>query len=158
MSDDDRAIIDAGRGHLLTGPHSAAQPYSKETQLSRGPRKYRRKVASPKQWQALTAEKCQECRVCREPAHRTVFVPGRGYCPVHHFTDPHHLIPRDWHGDDVADNIVGLCRGCHDGVELREPAHCRLMLTRLSDAEYAYAVQKVGEGWAERVYGIEYER
>ena len=41
---------------------------------------------------------------------------------------------------------------------MREPAHCRLMLTRLSDAEYAYAVGKLGEGGLERLYGVEYER
>ena len=32
MSDDERSIVDAGRGHLLAGPYSAAQPYSKERQ------------------------------------------------------------------------------------------------------------------------------
>ena len=126
-----------------------AKGYSKEQQLARGPKRYRRKVASPKQWQAIIAAKCLgECRVCKTQ-HTWL---------VSQFHDPHHLIPRDWHGDDVAENIIGLCRGCHDGVELREPAHCRLMLTRLSDAEYAYAVGKAGEAWAERIYGIEYAR
>ena len=120
-----------------------AKPYTKEAQLARGPKRYRRKVASPKQWQAIQAAKFAPCRVCKGGKITLEF---------------HHLIPRDWHGDDVGDNIIALCSGCHDGVELREPAHCRLMLTRLSDAEYAYAVGKVGEAWAERIYGIEYER
>ena len=123
-----------------------AQPYSKEQQLSRGAKRYRRKVASPKQWQRIYEEKvmCKGCRVC----FKLIGTP----------IDPHHLIPRDYFGDDVPNNIIGLCRDCHRGVELREPAHCRLMLTRLSDAEYAYAVGKAGEGFAERIYGVEYER
>ena len=125
------------------------KPYSKEQQLSRGARRYRRKVASPKQWQAIIAGKCSyKCRVCG------------AYCapPFTEHLDAHHLIPRDYFGDDVVDNIIGLCQVCHRGVELREPAHCRLMLTRLSDAEYAYAVGKAGEGFAERIYGVEYGR
>ena len=127
-----------------------AKPYTKEAQLARGPKRYRRKVAGPKQWQAIEAAKLyQPCRICKN---------GDGTRPYVRPLDPHHLIPRDWHGDDVADNIIGLCRGCHDGVELREPAHCRLMLTRLSDAEYAYAVGKAGESFAERIYGVEFTR
>lgn len=127
----------------------AGEPYSKERQLARGARKYRRKVASPKQWQAIQAAKCRECRVT-----------GANRIHNHATIDPHHLIPRDapWFGDDVADNIIGLERSIHEGIELREPAHCRLMLTRLTDAEYAYAVDKAGEGWAERIYGISYDR
>ena len=121
--------------------------YTKEQQLGRGERRYRRKVASPKQWQAIRAEKCRDCRVCR-----TRPVDGRSVI------ESHHLVPRDYHGDDVADNIVGLCQACHRGVELREQNHCRLMLTRLSDAEYAYAVGKLGESGFEHVYGIEYQR
>jgi 5-methylcytosine-specific restriction endonuclease McrA len=125
-------------------------PFPKSVQLARGERRYRRRVASPKQWQAIRAAKCQSCRVCE-----------RGPFPVtgpYNSIQAHHLVPRDRHGDDLADNIVGLCAKCHGGVELREPAHCRLMLTRLSDAEYAYAVGKLGEGGLERLYGVEYER
>ncbi len=122
-------------------------PFPKSVQLARGERRYRRRVASPKQWQAIRAAKCEgvPCRVCRIELQTF---------PL----ESHHLIPRDRHGDDLADNIVGLCAKCHGGVELREPAHCRLMLTRLSDAEYAYAVAKLGEGGLERLYGVEYER
>ena len=122
-----------------------ANPYPKVVQLRHyRSKRYRRKVASRKQWAAILAEKV-EGRACRifkdEPA-----------------TDAHHLIPRDYNGDDVAENIVGLSRDAHEGVTLREARHCRIMLTRLSDAEYAYATEKLGEGWAERVYGVEYER
>jgi 5-methylcytosine-specific restriction endonuclease McrA len=121
-----------------------AKPYPKSSQLARGERRYRRKVASPKQWQAIEAAKRGPCRVCKDAPRMLI--------------ELHHVVPRDRHGDDVADNIVPLCPDCHHGVELREPAHCRLMLTRLTDAEYAYAVGKGGEGVFERVYGIEYGR
>lgn len=124
-------------------------PFPKSAQLARGPKRYRRKVATPKQWQAIQAAKCRECRVCSaNPIHNGVTI------------DPHHLVPRSapHFGDDLRENIVGLCRPCHEGVTLREPAHCRLMLTRLSDAEYTYAISRAGEDFAERVYGIEYDR
>jgi HNH endonuclease len=132
----------------------SGEPFPKSRQLARGQKRYRRKVASPKQWQAILAAKCrgQQCRVCKGGDGVSSKVSG----PI--WIDPHHLVPRDHFGDDVADNIVGLCRDCHRGVELREPAHCRLMLTSLSDAEYAYAVEKAGEQVWERVYGITYER
>ena len=131
-----------------------AKPYPKSQQLARGAKRYRRKVASPKQWQAIRAAKCrgQRCRVCLATDGVTSKVSGPTWI------DAHHLIPRDRGGDDVADNIIGLCRNCHGGVEIREKAHCRLMLTRLTDAEYAYAINKAGEGVFERVYGIEYGR
>ena len=32
------------------------------------------------------------------------------------------------------------------------------MLSRLSDAEYAYMIDRGGEDYAEQVYGIEYAR
>lgn len=108
-------------------------PFPKSRQLARGERRYRRKVASPKQWQAIRAAKCAgSCRICE--TSQVVALPG-------FVLESHHLVPRDRHGDDVPDNIIGLCEPCHRGVELREPAHCRLMLTRLSDAEYAYAIR-----------------
>ena len=121
-------------------------PYSKENQLSRERKKYRRKLAGPSQWQRIRAAKCFGlCRVCEATA------------PVDGL-DGHHLVPRDWCGDDLADNIIGLCRDCHGGIENRNRPHVVTMLSRLSDAEYAYAVTKAGENWAERIYRVEYER
>src|SRR5262249_20345403 len=116
--------------------------YSKESQLSRGERRYRRKVASPKQLQAIRAAKCLSRRVCS-----TVLS-----------VQSHHIVPRDRFGDDIADNIAGLCASCHDGVGMREVRHCRLLLSRLSDAEYTSAVGKLGEGGLEALYGVEFER
>jgi hypothetical protein len=70
----------------------------------------------------------------------------------------HHLVSRQDHGDDLADNLVPLCRPCHDAITRRVPTIARLLLSRLSDAEYAYAVQRGGEDYFERAYGVSYER
>ena len=120
-----------------------AKPYSKSQQLARPQPRYRRKVAGPKTWQRLWDEKGGPCRICSARA------------PL---IELHHVVTREDHGDDAADNLVPLCADCHRGVHLREPAHCRLLLSRLSDAEYAHMVEAGGEDYAERVYGIEYAR
>ena len=120
-----------------------AKPYPKVTQLQRGPQRKARHRANATGWFEIAAAKRAPCRICGGDRWHIEF---------------HHLIPRAQLGDDVPANIVALCPDCHRGVHLREPAHCRLLLPRLSDDEYAYAVEKLGEGWAERVYGIEYER
>ena len=127
-----------------------AKPYPKSQQLARGAKRYRRKVASPKQWQAIIAAKVGPCRACLDPASN-----GRIYGRVQF----HHVIPRDWHGDDVADNIVPLCPSCHALIHDRASQQAaRDLLAALTDAEYAYAIDKAGEGVFERVYGIEYGR
>jgi hypothetical protein len=121
-------------------------PFPKAKQLARGERRYRRKVASPKQWAALWEAKRGPCRVCTAYSFDSVI-------------DPHHLVFREDGGDDVPDNIVPLCRGCHEALHRRAtPAIARLLLSRLSDAEYAYMVQRGGDDYAERAYGIEYQR
>ena len=125
-----------------------AKPYTKEAQLSRGPKRYLRKVASPKQWQAIQSAKHGTCRLCGEPEG---FL-DRGSIQLHH------VIPRDYHGDDVADNLVPLHAICHTMVEYRQAACVRRLLGNLRDAEYAYAVGKAGEGFAERIYGVEFTR
>ena len=56
-----------------------AKPYPKAQQLARGERRYRRKVASAKQWQRIAAEKQGPCRVCRDPASNGAsmrYIPG----------------------------------------------------------------------------------
>jgi 5-methylcytosine-specific restriction endonuclease McrA len=118
------------------------KPYPKAQQLARGETKYRRKVASPKQWQALKEAKRGSCRVCGDGIGLSL----------------HHVVPRDFHGDDLADNLVPLHFDCHLLVTMREPEACRTLCASLTDAEYAYAVEKVGEGVFERVYGIKYGR
>ncbi len=70
----------------------------------------------------------------------------------------HHVVPRDLGGDDVVDNLVCLCSDCHALLTRRDHHAAARFVARLSDAEYAYAVEKAGEQVFERVYGIEYQR
>jgi hypothetical protein len=126
-----------------------AMPRPKAVQLARGQRRYRRKVASPKQWQAIIAAKSGPCRVCRDAASN-----GR----LHSLIQLHHVVSRQDCGDDVADNIVPLCPTCHELLTLRSPVTGRLLLGCLSDAEYAYMIERGGESYPERAYGIEYRR
>jgi 5-methylcytosine-specific restriction endonuclease McrA len=118
-----------------------ADPYPKSRQLARGRRRYRRKVASPKQWQAIEAAKLAPCRICDAPV-----------------VELHHIVPRDLGGNDVPDNIVPLCPLCHKRITERWPLHGNALVRSLTDAEYSHAVEKAGENVWERVYGIEYTR
>ena len=124
----------------LTGP---AKPHSKDAQLARGDRRYRRKIASPKQWQAIIAAKGRRSRIA-----------GGG--PVEY----HHLVPRDapWFGDDVPANIIPLAQAIHGRVENRDEETVRRFLAALTDSEYAYAIEKCGEDFFERCYGLRYLR
>ena len=114
----------------------SGDPYSKERQLARGARRYKRKVASPKQWQANISAKQGPCRVCTSPEHN-----GSGFGIV----QLHHLIPRARGGDDVADNLVPLCSNCHDMVTRRLVHAVKRLSKSLSEAERAYMVTKLGE-------------
>jgi len=127
----------------------SGDPYPKARQLARGAKRYRRKVAAPKAWQAIQAAKLGPCRVCCDPGTN-----GRIFGRIH----LHHVVPRDLGGDDVADNIAPLCPDCHAQVTARVLEPCRALCSSLTDAEYAYAVERAGEGVFERVYGIEYGR
>lgn len=127
---------------------SEAKPYSKAEQLARGEKRYRRKVASAKQWQRICAAKLDRCRICHtRRAERPDIV-----------LDPHHLVARIHGGDDVEANIVPLCRGCHDSVTRRWPAACLLLLESLDDFEYGYMIRRGGPDYAQRAYGVEYVR
>lgn len=129
---------------LPCGWHSEAKPHPKATALARGQRRYRRKVAGPKQWQALHAEKNGPCRVCTAAGPNEL----------------HHVVPRGapWFGSDVADNLVPLCRLCHRKVTDRSYLECLELLETLTDAEYAQAVEAAGESFFERAYGLRYDR
>lgn len=116
-------------------------PHAKATSLARAERKYRRKVASPKQWAAIRAEKLDEqpCRLCGEMK------------PL----EAHHLASRGAQlGDDVSANIVGVCKTCHARVTEREPSALADLAVRLSDVEYAFLKQTFGEGIMERLFGV----
>jgi 5-methylcytosine-specific restriction endonuclease McrA len=120
-----------------------AKPYPKAQQLSRGERRYRRKVASPKQWAAIRSAKLDgaKCRICVEPA-----------------SELHHVVTRGALGDDVPDNLVPVCRECHRDLTGREPGIGAELLRLLSDAEYAYMIERGGEDYPERAYGVTYGR
>ena len=122
-----------------------AKPYPKASQLARGERRYRRKVASPKQWQAIIEAKRGPCRVCSLAYDARAF-------------SFHHLVPRAMHGDDVADNLVPLCgdgtQGCHGVITRGWDTARELLACSLTDAEYAYVVGKLGEGGMARLFGV----
>jgi 5-methylcytosine-specific restriction endonuclease McrA len=123
-----------------------AEPFPKAKQLARGERRYRRKIASPKQWQAIRAEKLdgQPCRVCFVTEYR----------PDFGAKELHHLVSRSALGDDVAENLVPLCGSCHQRVTMRQAGALRWLAESLTDAEYAYCVGKLGEGAMERLFGV----
>jgi 5-methylcytosine-specific restriction endonuclease McrA len=126
-----------------------AMPRPKAAQLARGAKRYRRKVASPKQWQAIQAAKFGPCRVCCDPGSN-----GK----LHGLIHLHHVVSREDFGDDVPENMAPLCPTCHDRVTRRAPLECRELLECLTDAEYAYMIARGGESYPERAYGIEYRR
>ncbi len=126
-----------------------AMPRPKAAQLARGQRRYRRKVASPKQWQAIIAAKLGPCRVCLDTASN-----GRLFGHIQF----HHIVTRQDGGDDVADNIVPLCLDCHWHITVRNWPESEKLLASLTNAEYAYMVERGGERYAERAYGLRYER
>ena len=104
------------------------------------PKRNRRTAASPERIAEIRAKKCQECRLCGKTANVTA----------------HHLVPRSQGGQWVAWNIVGLCgsgtTGCHGLIEARDKAACYLLRARLTDHEYSFLVQHMGEGWLDRKY------
>ena len=105
----------------------SGKPFPKSKQLARGAKRYHRKVASPKQWQALSDAKMGPCRVC---GHR------RGIMHLHHLVDRVHG------GDDVADNLVPLCWLCHDAITAGV-AHAHAVLDgNLTGPERAYVARR----------------
>jgi len=120
-------------------------PDPKSRSLARGERRYKRKVASPKQWQAIIAAKTGPCRVCVAPTSN-----GHGF-PVVEF---HHLVSRAMGGDDVEDNIVPLCYGCHFCVTTNSPWTLAALAASLTDSERAYTESKLGESGPARLFGV----
>src|SRR5258705_11089641 len=102
----------------------AGAPDPKSRSLARGERRYRRKVASPKQWQAIIAAKQGRCRVCNLEPEATF----RGS------VEYHHLLGRAQGGDDVADNIVPLHNVCHGCVTTRLPVALAALPASLTDS------------------------
>jgi hypothetical protein len=129
----------------------AGAPDPKSRSLARGERRYRRRVASPKQWQAIIAAKLGPCRVCVSP-------PTNGGLRVQPTPiEFHHIVPRDapYFGDDVADNIAPLCQRHHELVTFSPGGEStRALAESLTDAEYAYVVTKLGESGPTRLFGV----
>jgi 5-methylcytosine-specific restriction endonuclease McrA len=119
----------------------------------RGWRTRGRKMATREEWESLRAKKLygQPCRFVDlaaftgAKAHRAPMLQVA--------TELHHLVPRSRGGDDVADNLVPLCADCHDAVERWEDERARLA-EKLTDAEHAYIVAKLGEGGMGRLFGV----
>lgn len=118
------------------------KPYSKEQQLARSERRYHRKVASPKRWQAIADAKQGPCRVT-------------GALPPNQL---HHLVDRVHGGSDTENNIVPLSAAAHALVTSGDNKACQILLAGLSDAEYAYMVEHGGEDYPERRYRLRYSR
>jgi len=121
----------------------SGEPFPKASQLARGERRYRRKIASPTEWAEITVAKIlgQTCRL-------------RDFGGCTGTLERHHVVSRSRMGDDVTDNIVPLCRGHHERITARHTGPCRMLAASLSDAEYAYVVAKLGEGGMERLFGV----
>lgn len=111
--------------------------------------RYRRQVASASRWARIIDAKLGPCRVCGASAY------NGGAFPKVQF---HHVVLRIHGGDDLPDNIVPLCLECHDRVTRRKPDECEKLLAELEPAEYAYMVERGGEDYPERAYGIRYSR
>ena len=127
----------------------SGDPYSKERQLARGERRYRRKVASPKQWQAIATAKLGPCRVCVRPL-------ANGCTPAYapHRVQFHHLVARIHGGDDLEENIVPVCLECHDYVTRREPHALHALAASLSESERGYVLRKLGPDGYARLFGV----
>lgn len=119
---------------------SEARPFSKEQQLARGERRHHRRVASKGTWQRIIDAKNGPCRCC--------YTEG----PV----EFHHLVPRAIGGSDVEANIVPLCQVCHRLITERDARFCALLRANLTDAEYAYAVETLGEARFEVRYPVDW--
>lgn len=121
----------------------SGDPYPKTRQLARGERRYTRKIASPKRWQAIADAKQGPCRTG---------------CGAQGPNELHHIVSRGNSGADTESNITPLCTDCHALVTGRDGKTIRAFVANLSNEEYAYAVEHGGEDFFERAYGLVYTR
>ena len=119
----------------LDGP---ARPYLKEDTLGRGPKRPSRRRAGRRRWEQIAAAKQGPCRVCN------------GAPP----NELHHLVPRSQGGADTEANIVPLGGVCHSRVTVYDREACAALRRSLTDAEYAYAVDVLGEGRFEAKFPV----
>ena len=102
------------------------------------PRKNQRTRAGAGTKAAIRGAKCRECRLC-------------GYTRD---VEPHHIIPRGRQGRWEFDNIVGLCNTHHRLVTENDAPTLRALAAALTDGEYAYVIDELGEGALERLFGV----
>ena len=117
-----------------------ADPYPKERQLARGLKRPSRIRATPDEWLTLRRQKLGTCRAA-----------GLGRCEGR--SELHHIVPRSWGGDDVADNLAPLCSLHHRRVTEHYKDTLARLAESLTDGEYAYCIDKLGEGALERLFG-----
>lgn len=101
-----------------------------------------RRKASADRWAKIRDAKTGPCRVCLGDVGIQL----------------HHLVPRAQQGADTESNIVPLCRVCHDRVTRRHREACATLRRNLTDAEYAYACERLGEDLFERYYPVRWEK
>lgn len=120
-----------------------ARPYSKEAQLGAGrPKRTARKRATRAEWRELHGAKNGACRICGAPGPSNL----------------HHIVPRSLGGGDTFHNLAPLCgsgtTGCHGLVESRNAHALKAFASTLTDGEYAYAIERLGEGAMTRLFGV----
>lgn len=115
--------------------------YSKSEQLSRGPKRPARIKASRQEWAKIIIAKAGPCRCV-----------GMGQCDGR--TEFHHLLSRGQGGGDVFDNIVPLCTHHHRQVTENFSLARRHLAENLTDREYAFLIDELGEGAMERLFGV----
>jgi 5-methylcytosine-specific restriction endonuclease McrA len=100
------------------------------------PKPTKRHRASANEWLAIR-DKFPErtCRLCPEP-----------------WQDLHHLLPKDgsgtWPGgDDVVDNLIPLCRSCHNLVEARLTSARARVRDTLTARNLDYLKRRIGDRW-----------
>jgi hypothetical protein len=71
----------------------------------------------------------------------------------------HHVVPKDFSGDDVAHNLVGVCgtgtTRCHGLLESRDPWACDALRERLFNVKpmiLRYVLDTVGQPWFDDRY------
>lgn len=155
------------------------RPYPKSSQLARPEGAVKRKLrkkAGKTRWAQIRRRKLGLCRVCQEKpasligmdeAEIRALVDGLSIDEIDELFSGislHHIVQKGglYGGADTEANCAAVCghgtAGCHELLENRDPAACRVFAERLTDQEYAHAISKGGEGFIERRYGIRYER
>lgn len=103
--------------------------------MTADPKPAKRIRVTPREWNRLHDEKGGPCRLCGDRKYEL-----------------HHLVGRDLGGDDVANNLVPLCRDHHRAVqELEQPASAELG-RKLTPGERSYVMLKKGQDFFARYF------